>query len=557
MIHLGLLSSKRILIFVFVGLFVSCGIKKSINDRPDCSMYLLESTKRVVQNDSLFFKGSNSLRKNQYGQWELVASGNPLALGDNIGVLTAELMKKQERIFFSKINEIIPSASKQNLIRSFLKIYNRKIYKHVKEEYKIEIVGSSKYNSDNYNDIAPKYLRSLYLHGAHDIGHALQDLALVGCTSFAVWGGKTPDGELLIGRNFDFYVGDEFAEEKIISFIAPDSGYKFMNVSWAGMIGVMSGMNEKGITVTMNAGKSTIPLKAKTPVSLVTREILQYASNIDEAIKIAKSREVFVSESIMVGSGSENTAVLIEMSPKKIGVYKVENSSQLLCSNHFQSETYKKDKRNTNHIVESHSKYRYDKLTGLLAYEDVVTPRKAVAILRNKTGLNDIPLGYGNEKALNQMLGHHSVVFLPKSRIVWVSANPYQLGDFVAYQLDSVFAHATSSRTTLSELDLHIDKDPFMLTSSYRDYETYRIEFLNLQQQINKEDRVGQLDFDRVIKLNPEFWEAYNLAGRYFYDKKQYKIAERYYSKALTKEITTLPEREFIEKQLKKIKRKL
>ena len=94
---------------------------------------------------------------------------------------------------------------------------HRKIYLNVPNEYKAEIFGLSKYATDKYDYIAEKYLRLLYFHGAHDIGHALQDLALVGCSSFAAWNNKTEDGKLLIGRNFDFYAGDKFAENKIVA----------------------------------------------------------------------------------------------------------------------------------------------------------------------------------------------------------------------------------------------------------------------------------------------------------------------------------------------------
>src|SRR5690606_37924420 len=100
------------------------------------------------------------------------------------------------------------------------------------------------------------------------------------------------------------------------------------------------------------------------------------------AIAIAKSREVFVSETIMVGSAQDHKAVLIEVSPLKFGVYEVENTSELICSNHFQSDTYKDDDNNNYTIKNSHSQYRYDRIKELLDDTDKVTPAKAAAIMR-------------------------------------------------------------------------------------------------------------------------------------------------------------------------------
>ena len=420
--------------------------------------------------------------------------GDPLEIGIKTGELTEQLMYHQEQVFFKKIQGLVPSEGKQKFLRKFLSWYNRKMYQHIPNEFKAEIYGTSNYMSDDFDDIATPYLRALYLHGAHDIGHALKDLMLVGCTSFAAWNEKTEDGKLLIGRNFDFYAGDDFAENKIIAFINPDEGYKFMSVTWPGFIGVVSGMNEKGLTVTINAGKSKIPLVAKTPISIVTREILQYASNIEEAIAIAKKREVFVSESIMVGSAHDKKAVLIEVSPRKFGVYNVENSNQLICSNHFQSDAYKNDKRNQKAIVESHSEYRYERMAELLSEENKLNPSKAVAILRNKEGLNDTSIGYGNEKAINQLLAHHSIVFQPEDLKVWVSTNPYQLGEFVAYDLNEVFANRehNPSKNSVSEDDNSIAEDPFIHSETYKNYEAYRILERRIENAINSKEVVRQ-----------------------------------------------------------------
>ena len=49
----------------------------------------------------------------------------------------------------------------------------------------------------------------------------------------------------------------------------------------------------------------------------------------------------------------------------------------------------------------------------------------------------------------------------------------------------------------------------------------------------------------------------YYKTGLYFYQKKEYQQAQVNFEKALNKEITTAPEKAEIEKNLKKLKRKL
>lgn len=549
---------KRLFLYSFFSLTViSCGVSKSVNHIPEVKQYPLEIPQVTKINDSTFSYHQNFLTKNKQQLWELYIKGNPLQLGYNNGALTQSLMQKQEGIFFSKVEGFVPSKFKQRLLRGFLKWYNRKMYLNVREDYQAELFGLAQYSSDQYDFIAPKYLRNLYLHGAHDIGHAMQDLAMVGCSSLAVWNENTEDGDLLIGRNFDFYVGDDFAQNKLVEFVEPEIGIPYMSVSWPGMIGVVSGMNKEGITVTINAGKSKIPFTAKTPISLVTREILQYAKNIDEAIEIAKKRKVFVSESILVGSAADKNAVIIEVSPKNFGVYRVENTSRVLCTNHFQSEAYREDKRNQKQIEESHSEYRYEKLQELLQEEKKLNPEKMASILRNRSGLKDEKIGYGNEKALNQLLAHHAVIFSPQKKLVWVSSNPYQLGEFVCYDLNEIFSSKKTGESLQAKTAFNISRDSFADTQEFKNYEEYRQVSTKVNEAIDNNEILSDDFLSDYLSLNPYFWKGYYLVGKYYLGKKEYTKARIEFEKALTKEITTVPDRKAVEKYLKKTLNKL
>jgi len=544
---------KKIIFFILILHFMGCGTRNSVKHLPDIKQYSLEVPKVQKINDSTFSFNQNYLTKNKQQLWELYIKGNPLQLGYNNGALTQNLMQRQEEIFFSKVENFVPSKFKQNLLRGFLKWYNRKMYLNVRNDLQAELYGLSQYSSDQYDFIAPKFRRVMYLHGAHDIGHAMQDLAMVGCSSLAAWGDKSEDGDLLIGRNFDFYVGDDFAKNKLIEFVEPEEGIPYMSVSWPGLIGVVSGMNKEGITVTINAGKSKIPLTAKTPISFVTREILQFAKTIDEAIAIAKKRKVFVSESILVGSANDKKAVTIEVSPDNFGVYEVENSNTLVCTNHFQSAAYKDDKWNQKQIAESHSEYRYEKLQEFLNENKKLNPEKMAKILRDKSGLKEKSIGYGNEKAINQLLAHHAVIFSPEKRLVWVSSNPYQLGEFVCYDLNEIFSDKQLKNQRLAKSELNIAKDPFVGSQEYKNYE----EFKTLSTQFDGKKLLSDEFINHYQSLNPDFWLVYYQAGKYYYDQKNYSKAKSEFEKALTKEITTIPDKKNVEKYLNKTLRKL
>jgi hypothetical protein len=489
----------------------------------------------------------------------LYVEGDALERGLVNGSLTRELMHKQEKAIMDKIESLVPAGGYQNFLSDVVAWFNRNMYRHVPEEYQQEIFGISRFALPDYNYFAPPYVRALYLHGAHDIGHALQDLMLVGCTSFAAWDEKTVDGQLLLGRNFDFYVGDEFAEEKIAAFINPSEGHKFMMYTWGGMIGVVSGMNEKGLTVTINAGKSKIPLQAKTPISLVAREILQYAGTTAEAIEIAKKREVFVSEAIMIGSAAENKAILIEVSPRNFGVYDVENTAELICSNHFQSEPYKADRRNLKTIEESHTAYRFKRMNELVSREDKLDPIKAAAILRNTEGIGDEQIGFGNEKAINQLLAHHGVIFKPGERKMWISANPFQLGAFVGYDLQEAFSkfEQVEQLESVALEEKTIPEDEFINSGEFMNYSKFRTLSLEIQQAINAGEKIPREKLIGLPSLNPHYWKAYFLVGEYFYSQKDYKNAIVYYKQALKREVTTRPDEEFLKKRIKKSYRKI
>ncbi|MET0300342.1 MAG: C45 family peptidase, partial [Flavitalea sp.] len=422
------------IVVLLIALFIYLAIVSKV-DPPEVADQSSLSLQRTDIGGGMYTLDSSWFRKSKSGLYELYVQGDPFRMGVVNGKLTKELVVRQEDHFTEQINKMIPSKFYLRFLKYVVGWFNRKLDKNVTEEYKDEIYGISTSASDNYSYIGSKYQRILNYHAAHDIGHALQTMALVGCTSFGTWNDQSEDSTLIIGRNFDFYVGDKFAEDKIVAFFNPTNGYKLMTITWGGFVGAVSGMNEKGLTVTINAAKTDLPTGSATPVSLVAREILQYAKNIEEAIAIARKRKMFVSESFLVGSAADNKAIIIEKTPDSIDVYDPKKNS-IVCANHFQSNGLGKLLSNEQQVKESASPYRYERLMQLLDSNGRNNVQKTVKILRDQKGLNGADIGMGNEKAINQLIAHHAVVFEPGKLVAWVSTSPWQLGEFVAYDLN-------------------------------------------------------------------------------------------------------------------------
>lgn len=283
----------------------------------------------VVQvNDSLRRWGSSSLRIDPDGLYEMRVCGGPFERGEAIGKLGADLLYQQEKAFADKLFEMVPSSRYRAFLHYFITIFNRRLGASVPLEYRQEIKAMSASCTHEFDEFGSPYERQMQYHSAHDIGHVMQDYMLVGCTSFAVWGRESADSSLLMARNFDFYMGEEFAKNKLVLFEQPDSGYAYVSVTWPGMLGVVSGMNTEGLAVTINASKLEVPSSSATPISILVKSILQYASNIEEAETIAASFKTFVCESILVGSANDGRAVIIEKTPSAMGIYSPEGGSE-------------------------------------------------------------------------------------------------------------------------------------------------------------------------------------------------------------------------------------
>lgn len=486
--------------------------------------------------DSIRSCHSGSMILNRYGIWEASIQGNDVQRGATYGAICNNLLRNQETAFVNQLHNIIPNERYINLLHKLIIIFNRKMGKYIPEEYRREIYAMSLFTSHDYDKYGSPYIRQLNYHAAHDIGHAIPEYMLVGCSAFAVWDNYSSDSSLIIGRNFDFFVGDDFAKNKIILFVKPENGYKFASVSWPGMLGVVSGMNEKGLTVTLNAAKGPIPTSSAMPVSLLARHILQNAENINEAYEIAKHHTTFVSEAILIGSASDGYAAVIEKSTTNTSLF-IPDSCRLILTNHYQSTLFENDTYNVSNIKNSDSQYRHNRINELIESLKPVSHNDAAHILRNRFGLNNADIGLSNEKSINQFIAHHSVIFKPQQLKMWVSTSPWQVGTYICYDLNKVFSTDSATHKSLVIANECLPPDSIMLYSDVKHLAEYRQISEYIRKATATHTAIDSSYINRLIKTNPHFYNTYSTIGDYMLSTGNTQQAITYWRKALKYEI--------------------
>jgi len=177
-----------------------------------------------------------------------------------------------------------------------------------------------------------------------------------GCTAFVT---KTPDGDVIFGRNFDFKY-----TPSLQVFTEPDDGYasvSTVNLAFAGYskdklpAGGLSadsfltlaapylpfdGMNEKGVAIALLAVPKAQPPQDKDKVTLNTttaiRLVLDKAASVDEAVKLLGEYNIYFSADVQCHfliADQSGASVIVEYWDGKLVTVKPEADKYQIASN--------------------------------------------------------------------------------------------------------------------------------------------------------------------------------------------------------------------------------
>jgi len=143
------------------------------------------------------------------------------------------------------------------------------------------------------------------------------------CRQVAMWGDRTEAGRLIHARNLDWvdYPGKPLNDHHLILNVEPEDGHRYLMLTWPGLVGAVTGTNEKQLTVAYNQlfGGDHVDRLAE-PAFFTMRRILQHCATVDEAIKMLTDARPLDDGSIMISSAATNEAAVVEIIDGQVGV---------------------------------------------------------------------------------------------------------------------------------------------------------------------------------------------------------------------------------------------
>jgi hypothetical protein len=149
------------------------------------------------------------------------------------------------------------------------------------------------------------------------------------CSGFAIMGSATKDGTLYHGRVLDYAIDWGLQEHAVLIVAEPDGGIPFVNVTYAGFIGSVTGMNARHVSIGEMGGGGLGHWEG-VPMALLVREVLETAGDLDAAVDVFRNNPRTCQYFYVIADAKTNRAVGMEASWDKLDVVGAGNAHPLL-----------------------------------------------------------------------------------------------------------------------------------------------------------------------------------------------------------------------------------
>jgi len=156
------------------------------------------------------------------------------------------------------------------------------------------------------------------------------------CTFFAAWGDRTEGGRLFASRNLDWVSQTGMHETRLLTVYRPDGGVGFVTMGYAGLIGALAGMNEKGVCFSEIGAFSGSEELDGTPWVLFGRKVLEEKESLGEAVEVVGNARHTIGMNFLTADGDPDGYGTADYAPGAVAF-----ETNFTCCESFQDDDTK------------------------------------------------------------------------------------------------------------------------------------------------------------------------------------------------------------------------
>lgn len=140
------------------------------------------------------------------------------------------------------------------------------------------------------------------------------------CSSFAVYGPATKTGELIAGRNLDFWDHGVSEYAAVIIHYIPENGFPFFTITWAGIINGWTAMNLNGVLAANNTSWGQSDSLDGLSTCFMIRKIVQHSATVAEGVATVENTPRACGTNMLIAGGTPPRAAVVEYDHEQVAV---------------------------------------------------------------------------------------------------------------------------------------------------------------------------------------------------------------------------------------------
>ena len=234
------------------------------------------------------------------GHRVLHVSGTPYEMGFQHGKLLAELVKKNV-VTITENETKLGDRLEYKIYKTLRASMHERLLPHVPARFIEEMRGLADGSGVPYESILAANLFPEAFH----------------CSGMALHGKATHDGSLYHVRILDYMTDAGLQETQATIVARPKEGHAFLNVSFAGFIGSVTGMNEHGISIGEIGGAGQLHWDGM-PMSFLVRDALERTTHLADARALFRDAKRTCEYYYVISDGKIPSAYGVQATARRI-----------------------------------------------------------------------------------------------------------------------------------------------------------------------------------------------------------------------------------------------